>query len=131
LSGLAFSPFPGIVYVPQLLTRLFGSRNERLLRTYQRPVREATAFEPAIQALSDAELAAKTEEFRARLKKGESLDDLLPEAFAVVREAAQRTLKMRHFDMQLVGGIALHQGKIAEMRSATRNGWDPCSASSA
>ena len=103
--------------MPQLLTRLFGSRNERLLRTYQRPVREATAFEPAIQALSDAELAAKTEEFRARLKKGESLDDLLPAAFAVVREAAQRTLKMRHFDMQLVGGIALHQGKIAEMRT--------------
>jgi preprotein translocase subunit SecA len=103
--------------VPQLLTRLFGSRNERLLRTYQRPVREASAFEPKVEALSDAELAAKTQEFRERLKKGERLDDLLPEAFAVVREAAQRTLKMRHFDMQLVGGIALHQGKIAEMRT--------------
>ena len=103
--------------MPQLLTRLFGSRNERLLRTYQRPVREASAFEPKVKALTDAELAAKTEEFRARLKKGERLDDLLPEAFAVVREAAQRTLKMRHFDMQLVGGIALHQGKIAEMRT--------------
>jgi preprotein translocase subunit SecA len=103
--------------VPQLLTRLFGSRNERLLRTYHRPVREANAFEPKMQALSDAELAAKTGEFRARLKQGERLDDLLPEAFAVVREAAQRTLKMRHFDMQLVGGIALHQGKIAEMRT--------------
>ena len=103
--------------MPQLLTRLFGSRNERLLRTYHRPVREANAFEPKMQALSDAELAAKTGEFRARLKQGERLDDLLPEAFAVVREAAQRTLKMRHFDMQLVGGIALHQGKIAEMRT--------------
>ena len=103
--------------MPQLLTRLFGSRNERLLRTYHRPVREANAFEPKIQALSDGELAAKTEEFRERLKKGERLDDLLPEAFAVVREASQRTLKMRHFDMQLVGGIALHQGKIAEMRT--------------
>ena len=103
--------------MPQLLTRLFGSRNERLLRTYNRPVREANAFEPKMQALSDAELAAKTPEFRARLKAGERLDDLLPEAFAVVREAAQRTLKMRHFDMQLVGGIALHQGKIAEMRT--------------
>ena len=103
--------------MPQLLTRLFGSRNERLLRTYHRPVREANAFEPKIQALSDGELAAKTAEFRERLKKGERLDDLLPEAFAVVREAAQRTLKMRHFDMQLVGGIALHQGKIAEMRT--------------
>src|SRR5580658_2243001 len=70
-----------------------------------------------MQALGDAELAAKTPEFRARLQAGERLDDLLPEAFAVVREAAQRTLKMRHFDMQLVGGIALHQGKIAEMRT--------------
>ena len=74
--------------MPQLLTRLFGSRNERLLRTYHRPVREANAFEPKMQALSDAELAAKTPEFRARLKAGERLDDLLPEAFAVVREAA-------------------------------------------
>jgi preprotein translocase subunit SecA len=103
--------------VPQLLTRLFGSRNDRLLRTYQSPVREANAFEPKVQALSDAELRAKTEEFRGRLKKGERVDELLPEAFAVVREASQRTLKMRHFDMQLVGGIALHQGKIAEMRT--------------
>ena len=103
--------------MPQLLTRLFGSRNDRLLRTYQRPVREANSFEPKIKALSDAELRAKTEEFRARLKNGESVDELLSEAFAVVREAAQRTLRMRHFDMQLVGGIALHQGKIAEMRT--------------
>jgi preprotein translocase subunit SecA len=103
--------------VPQFLTRLFGSRNDRLLRTYQRPVREANGFEPGVQALSDEQLRAKTEEFRARLSKGETLDDLLPEAFAVVREASQRALKMRHFDMQLVGGIALHQGKIAEMRT--------------
>jgi preprotein translocase subunit SecA len=103
--------------VPQLLTRLFGSRNDRLLRTYQRPVREASALEPAIHALGDEALRAKTDEFRARLAKGERLDDLLPEAFAVVREASQRTLKLRHFDMQLVGGIALHQGKIAEMRT--------------
>ena len=103
--------------MPQLLTRLFGSRNDRLLRTYTRPVREANAFEPRVQALGDAELQGKTAEFRERLKKGERVDDLLPEAFAVVREAAQRTLKMRHFDMQLVGGIALHQGKIGEMRT--------------
>jgi preprotein translocase subunit SecA len=103
--------------VPQLLTRLFGSRNDRLLRTYQRPVREANAFEEKIQALSDAELRAKTDEFRARLQKGAPLEELVSEAFAVVREASQRTLKMRHFDMQLVGGIALHQGKIAEMRT--------------
>jgi preprotein translocase subunit SecA len=103
--------------VPQLLTRLFGSRNERLLRTYQRPVREATGHEAKIKTLSDEELRGKTDEFRARLKAGESVDDLLPEAFAVVREAAVRTLKMRHFDVQLVGGLALHQGKIAEMRT--------------
>ncbi len=103
--------------MPQFLTRLFGSRNERLLRTYQRPVREANAFEPQVKALSDAALTAKTDEFRARLAQGAALDDLLPEAFAVVREVSQRTLKMRHFDMQLVGGIALHQGKIAEMRT--------------
>jgi preprotein translocase subunit SecA len=103
--------------VPQLLTRLFGSRNDRLLRTYHSPVREANAFEQKVRALGDEALRAKTEEFRARLQKGERLDQLLPEAFAVVREAAQRTLKMRHFDMQLVGGIALHQGKIAEMRT--------------
>jgi len=103
--------------VPQFLTRLFGSRNERLLRTYQRPVREANAFEPQVKALSDTALTAKTDEFRARLAQGAALDDLLPEAFAVVREVSQRTLKMRHFDMQLVGGIALHQGKIAEMRT--------------
>jgi len=103
--------------VPQLLTRLFGSRNDRLLRTYQRPVREANAFEPQMKALSDEALAAKTGEFRARLAKGETLDELLPEAFAAVREASLRTLKLRHFDMQLVGGIALHQGKIAEMRT--------------
>ena len=103
--------------MPQLLTRLFGSRNDRLLRTYQRPVREANAFEPQMKALSDEALAAKTGEFRARLAKGETLDELLPEAFAAVREASLRTLKLRHFDMQLVGGIALHQGKIAEMRT--------------
>src|SRR6202042_1347737 len=88
-----------------------------LLGTYQRPVREANAFEAKIHALGDEALAAKTAEFRARLQKGERLDDLLAEAFAVVREAAQRTLKMRHFDMQLVGGIALHQGKIGVMRT--------------
>jgi len=103
--------------VLQVLTRLFGSRNERLVRSFGRPVRQANALEPQIQGLSDEALRAKTEEFRGRLKEGQTLDDLLPEAFAVVREAARRTLGMRHFDMQLVGGIALHQGKIAEMRT--------------
>jgi preprotein translocase subunit SecA len=116
LPELAFSSIRDFSVV-QFLTRLFGSRNDRLLRTYHRPVSEANAFEPQVQALSDEQLREKTAEFRARLGQGETLDDLLPEAFAVVREASQRTLKMRHFDMQLVGGIALHQGKIAEMRT--------------
>ena len=101
----------------KLLTRVFGSRNDRLLRTFAGLVRQTNDFESAIQALSDAQLAAKTPEFRERLKQGTSLDDLLPEAFAVVREAARRTLKMRHFDAQLLGGITLHQGKISEMRT--------------
>ena len=101
----------------QALTRVFGSRNDRLVKNYTRLVREATALEPSLQGLSDEALRAKTDEFRARLKQDEKLDQLLSEAFAVVREAARRTLKMRHFDVQLVGGMALHQGKIAEMRT--------------
>ncbi len=101
----------------QALTRVFGSRNDRLVKNYTRLVREATALEPRLQGLSDEALRAKTDEFRARLKQGDKLDQLLSEAFAVVREAARRTLKMRHFDVQLVGGMALHQGKIAEMRT--------------
>jgi preprotein translocase subunit SecA len=103
--------------VLKLLTRVFGSRNERLLKGFDRSVRQANDFEPAIKAFSDAQLQAKTAEFRQRLTAGETLDALLPEAFAVVREAARRTLGMRHFDVQLIGGMALHQGKIAEMRT--------------
>jgi preprotein translocase subunit SecA len=99
------------------LKRIFGSRNDRLIRGYGRYIRAAKELEPELKALSDEALRAKTEEFRARLRDGATLDDLLPEAFAVVREAAWRTLKMRHFDVQLIGGIALHQGKIAEMRT--------------
>jgi preprotein translocase subunit SecA len=99
------------------LTRVFGSRNERLVRSYGRYVRAANEFEPTIQALSDEGLRAKTEEFRKRLQEGTKLDDLVPEAFAVVREAGRRTLKMRHFDVQLIGGIVLHEGKIAEMKT--------------
>ena len=99
------------------LKRIFGSRNERLLRGYTRYVRAAKEFELALKALSDEQLRAKTEEFRARLRDGTALNALLPEAFAVVREAASRTLKMRHFDVQLIGGIALHEGRIAEMRT--------------
>jgi preprotein translocase subunit SecA len=101
----------------QLLTRVFGSRNERLVRGYGRAVRGANQLEPQIQALSDEALRAKTDEFRRRLKEGEKLDELVPEAFAVVREAARRTLKMRHFDVQLIGGLVLHEGKISEMRT--------------
>jgi preprotein translocase subunit SecA len=103
--------------VLNFLTRIFGSRNDRLLKVMAREVRAATAFEPALGAKSDDELRAKTEEFRGRLAAGETLDQLLPEAFAVVREAAKRVLGMRHFDVQLIGGMALHKGRIAEMRT--------------
>ena len=101
----------------KLLTRVFGSRNDRLVRSYHHLIRSAGSLEKQVQGLSDEALRAKTQEFRDRLKAGTALDAVLPEAFAVVREAAQRTLKMRHFDVQLIGGIALHQGKIAEMRT--------------
>jgi preprotein translocase subunit SecA len=100
-----------------LLTRVFGSRNDRLVRAYARQVRAATDHETAIEALDDEALRAKTDEFRARLKAGARPDELATEAFAVVREAARRTLKMRHFDVQLIGGMVLHEGKIAEMRT--------------
>jgi preprotein translocase subunit SecA len=99
------------------LTRIFGSRNERLLKQYGRTVEAINALEPSVKSLSDDALKAKTSEFKGRVAKGESLDDLLPEAFAVVREAAVRSLGMRHFDMQLIGGMVLHFGKIAEMRT--------------
>ncbi|MGH8226482.1 MAG: preprotein translocase subunit SecA [Steroidobacteraceae bacterium] len=101
----------------ETLTRLFGSRNDRVVRSYGRLVRATNAAEPPMHALSDQALRGKTAEFRERLKAGATLDDLLPEAFAAVREAARRTLKMRHFDVQLIGGMALHQGKIGEMRT--------------
>jgi len=101
----------------QLLTRVFGSRNERLIRGWSRYVRSATELEPKVKPLTDEALREKTTEFRARVKAGETLEQLLPEAFAVVREAALRTLRMRHFDVQLIGGIALHRGMIAEMRT--------------
>src|SRR5439155_3002741 len=100
-----------------ILTRIFGSRNERLLKQYGAVVRQINALEPAVAALSDDELQAKTAEFKGRAAQGEALDALLPEAFAVVREASKRVLQMRHFDVQLIGGMALHNGKIAEMRT--------------
>jgi preprotein translocase subunit SecA len=101
----------------QILTRLFGSRNERLLKGYEKIKQQINALEAKMQQLSDAELQAKTPEFKARIEKGESLDALLPEAFAVMREASKRVLGMRHYDVQLVGGMVLHDGKIAEMRT--------------
>src|SRR5688572_12510980 len=130
--------------IQTILRKVFGSRNDRLLKQYARQVRETNALEPQMQKLSDAELGAKTAEFRKRVEERlakipdapegdaeeaaqirekrdaahkEALEELLPEAFAVVREAAKRTLNMRHFDVQLLGGIALHNGKISEMRT--------------
>ena len=99
------------------LTKLFGSRNDRLLKQYRKTVARINAMEPDYEKLSDEALRAKTQEFKERVAKGESLDDLLPEAFAVVREGSKRVMKMRHFDVQLLGGMALHHGKIAEMRT--------------
>ena len=100
-----------------LLTKLFGSRNDRLLKQYRKTVARINALEPQFEKLSDEQISAKTQEFKERLGKGETLDQLLPEAFAVVREASKRVMKMRHFDVQLIGGMALHEGKIAEMRT--------------
>ncbi len=100
-----------------LLKKIFGSRNDRLIKQYSQTVKRINAFEPAMQALSDEQLRAKTDEFRQRHANGETLDALLPEAFAVVREAGKRALGMRHFDVQMIGGMVLHYGKIAEMRT--------------
>src|SRR5690625_4547265 len=97
--------------------KVFGSRNERLIGRMQRTVKRINELEGEFKALSDAELTAKTQEFRDRLAQGETVDALLPEAFATVREASQRTLGMRHFDVQLIGAMALHDGKIAEMKT--------------
>jgi len=100
-----------------LFTKIFGSRNERVVKKMGRTVGRVNALEEALSALSDAELKAKTNQFRQRFKDGESLDDLLPEAFAVVREASVRALGLRHYDVQLIGGIVLHDGMIAEMKT--------------
>ncbi|MFT0851963.1 preprotein translocase subunit SecA [Achromobacter sp. F4_2707] len=100
-----------------LLKTLFGSRNDRILKQYRRQVSQINALEPQLEQLSDEQLQAKTAEFRQQLEQGKTLDSLLPEAFAVVREASKRVFGMRHFDVQMLGGIALHNGKIAEMRT--------------
>ena len=97
------------------LTQIFGSRNDRLVKQYRKTAERINALEPSLELLTDEQLRAKTQEFKDRVTAGESLDDLLPEAFAVVREGSKRVMKMRHFDVQMIGGIALHIGKIAEM----------------
>jgi preprotein translocase subunit SecA len=97
------------------LTKIFGSRNDRLLKTYRKTVAQINELEPQYEKLSDDELRAKTEEFKARIAGGETLDAILPEAFAVVREGSKRAMKMRHFDVQMLGGMSLHNGKISEM----------------
>lgn len=103
--------------VLNFLTKLFGSSNDRILKQIQPIIDQINGFEPQIQALSDTQIGEKTTEFKNRLAKGESLDDILPEAFALVREASVRTLGLRHYDVQLIGGIALHRGTIAEMKT--------------
>jgi preprotein translocase subunit SecA len=99
------------------LTKIFGSRNDRLLKTYRKTVERINGLEPKFEKLSDDELRAQTDVFKQRVSQGEALEAILPEAFAVVREASKRVMKMRHFDVQLVGGLALHHGKVAEMRT--------------
>ncbi len=100
-----------------MLTKIFGNKNQREIKRLNKVVTQITAMESAMQSLSDDELKAKTIEFKQRYENGESLEQLLPEAFAVVREAGVRTMQMRHFDVQLIGGMVLHQTKIAEMRT--------------
>ena len=100
-----------------ILTKLFGSRNDRLLKTFRKTIDRINTLEPQYEALSDDDLRQKTKDFQARAQAGESLDALLPEAFAVVREGGKRVMKMRHFDVQLLGGMTLHHGKISEMRT--------------
>src|SRR6478609_11428430 len=103
--------------IGKVLKKIFGSKNERELKRLGKLVVGVNAFEPALEQLSDSELANKTVELRARLQKGETLEQLLPEAFACVRESARRTLGLRHFDVQMIGGMVLNAGKIAEMRT--------------
>ena len=100
-----------------LLHRLFGSANERYVKSLNKEIQQINALEPAVAALSDEDLKARTAWLKGRLENGETLDDILPDAFATVREAAKRTIGQRHFDVQLIGGIVLHRGKIAEMRT--------------
>ncbi|MBT3196191.1 MAG: preprotein translocase subunit SecA, partial [Gammaproteobacteria bacterium] len=103
--------------IKKVFRKVFGSRNDRIIRKMRKNVEQINALEPSLQLLDDEALQAKTAEFRGRLEAGERLDDLLPEAFATVREASQRVFQMRHYDVQMIGGMVLHQGKISEMRT--------------
>src|SRR4030042_2759669 len=100
-----------------ILSKIFGDANEKYLKTLQPIVEKINSLEKEFEGFSDEKLKEKTEEFKEKLKKGKTFDDILPEAFALVRESAKRTLKQRHFDVQLIGGIVLHQGKIAAMKT--------------
>ena len=103
--------------IAKTLSKVFGSRNERLIKELMKTVKVINDLEAHMQSLQDEELAAKTPELRSKIEGGASVEEILPEAFAVVREVSRRTLNMRHFDVQLVGGMVLHRGKIAEMRT--------------
>ncbi|MBA1333405.1 preprotein translocase subunit SecA, partial [Candidatus Endoriftia persephone str. Guaymas] len=103
--------------VSKIFKKIFGSRNDRLIKRMSKSVAQISAKEPEFEVLSDDQLRGKTAEFRQRLEAGESLDALLPETFAAVREGGRRAMQMRHFDVQMIGGMVLHQGKIAEMRT--------------
>jgi len=106
-----------VLMVHSLVRKLFGSRNDRTLKRYQKTVHKVNALAESVAALSDEDLRGRTDEFRSRVQAGETLASLLPEAFAVCRQASERVLGMRHFDVQLIGGMVLHDGRIAEMRT--------------
>ncbi|MCK5070740.1 MAG: preprotein translocase subunit SecA, partial [Desulfocapsa sp.] len=101
--------------IGKALTKVFGSKNDRVLKTIKPIVNRVNELESTVTSLDDAQLAARTVEFRERIAKGESLDQILPEAFATMREAGKRVLGERHYDVQIIGGVILHQGRIAEM----------------
>ena len=103
--------------ITAVVKKVFGSKNDRELKRMRKVVAKVNALEEGLTTLDDASLAAKTSEFKQRLSSGETLDQILPEAFAVCREASRRVMGMRHFDVQLIGGISLHEGTIAEMRT--------------
>ena len=100
-----------------VIKKIIGTKNDREVKRYKKMVAQINQLEKSLESLSDDELAGKTSEFRARLENGEKLDAIMPEAFAVVREGSRRVMNMRHFDVQLIGGMVLHEGRIAEMRT--------------